>query len=243
MKIDRRGFVWVNLASDTRPQDFKIRQLGEGAAIVGDKASRDGCWVTGWEIQGKFNWKVAAQQTENPNNPNVSPAVEALEALKKPLGRVFEFRYKNHLALFPPATVQRTSPSPFWYAIAIFPNSATTSTVRCDVFSAQYSNAELFSGRIRAQIEDEVEAIVWRLQRQWARVCSGAGAELLPGTPSVQRKIMSDLKSHLKLERLAGDEVHPAAITQGRTDVCEKADALCRKLDREGTPAGGGLDW
>jgi len=156
---------------------------------------------------------------------------------------VFEFRYKNHLALFPPATVQRTSPSPFWYAITIFPNSATTSTVRCDVFSAQYSNAELFSGRIRAQIEDEVEAIVWRLQRQWARVCNGAGADVLPGTSSVQQKIMNDLKSHLKLERLTGDEVHPAAIKKGRTDICEKADALCRQLDREGTPAGGGLDW
>lgn len=178
--------MWANLDSSKTPLDFSITQLGETAGVVPEKIARGSCWVTGWEVEGKFNWKVAAQQTENPSPPKSGRVESLLALLKSQILRILTFRYRNHVSLFPPVTMQKTTPTPFWYTVSIFPLSPEKSMLRCDVYSARYADAGAFEGEVKQSLDKEIEGVRGRLEEQWKAAAEGdgGGKGVVPGLAS-----------------------------------------------------------
>ncbi|KAF2102564.1 ISP domain-containing protein [Rhizodiscina lignyota] len=214
-RVDAHGFVYVNLDASEEAGDgelWEVTKVGKPTEI-----NHDSCWLHCWEFKGKFNWKG--------NTDDASPTFGGL-----PTSRFFRalescgYSMTGQLRFFPLATVYTKNGSPFWYKITFSPDSPTQTTVWCDVYSTKYTNAFRFEGAVKDGLEKEMKSKIHALEEQYAELEASNTFQEESGTFWIQATITTMVKEHLKKERAAGEQIHPAAVQQCRSSSFAQAE-------------------
>ncbi|KAF2183334.1 ISP domain-containing protein [Zopfia rhizophila CBS 207.26] len=239
---DRGGFIHINLDASciTPAQDSPGCEELVGFAAEHD-ISAQSTFITGWELNGEFNWKVveSGDRTEIGTPTNI--ATDSLSLLDY-MVRLFRRPTMNLASTsIPPTTTLLSFPnSPLWATLTTLPNSATQCTVKCDIFSTANPDSSL-----NANVLDALEALF----TSYIHSIEQKYAEMKNKRVSEEPEILPILKAHLKLERAAGREILVARREEGRSEGYCRAEKVCKELDRMARigkcDAGEsrGLDW
>ncbi|KAF2490800.1 ISP domain-containing protein [Lophium mytilinum] len=241
---DKGGFIHVNLDAGLNLEPPSCASVVAFAAEHGIHAR--GSWITGWDLKGDFNWKVAAQQPISTlalqEAPSASSAAAAgLRAyLRLLVGSARKSAPKGanaggsetptSLNVSPITTLKMLPGSSLWLCITAFPLSAARTAVRCDVYSAASSFAPAPSQAQLEQLEQGVAA--------WVRGLESSYVVVESGPLSKQNEFLPMLREHLREERMRGVEIMPGSRREGRSVEFMKGEQVCKELE---DLAGGGM--
>ncbi|KAK3216120.1 hypothetical protein GRF29_8g2193075, partial [Pseudopithomyces chartarum] len=134
---DRAGFVYISLDAERDIQPPNLKGLQNLALETGLRAGSK--WLTGWSLNGAFNWKVFSSYDHQ-----YAVSTSAPPSLVSLLPRIFYnlFR-KSHFstancktsAWAPGSVVFTFRSSPLWATATALPVSATQTTLQLEVFS------------------------------------------------------------------------------------------------------------
>ncbi|KAK2803817.1 hypothetical protein FQN50_006824 [Emmonsiellopsis sp. PD_5] len=230
-KVTKHGLVFVNLDAGSEVDD-----LDEGVfdKIAGaNRISRGSVWIDGWEMERRFNWKMAVQNLNGQNAPGLGQGVK-LEERKPVLRRMFGVAERaqvnlSSLELFPTTSLHVVREGSLWYSVSVIPAGVGRTSIRCDLYGSQTakegSQKEVILESLRATFESrlaELEAtykiLVDSETNDFAKKETN-GYRVHGGPGGTQEDILTKLKAHLKLERVAGEEILP---TVRRSDTSAK---------------------
>ncbi|KAF2261448.1 ISP domain-containing protein, partial [Lojkania enalia] len=205
---DKAGFIHINLEAGDLSHVPDCEEILEFANDFGINAQST--WLLGFEMNGAFNWKTIGIGT-----PAFSVGSASFMELVFSMFRRSPLNVDSGKMLYlaPSATVVAFPKSPMWATLTTLPGSATSCTIRCDVYSSKplaLKSADV--GALKAYFNNYKEA----LEQSYF--------ELKTTSPTEQPSLLPHLKTHLKLERLAGREIFPGRKEEGRSESFCRAE-------------------
>ncbi|CAH0054387.1 unnamed protein product [Clonostachys solani] len=235
-KVDGSGFIHINLAGDQSPVDNRppnAEKIGRPARI-----SPTSQFIHGWEMEGNYNWKAAG----NPQSL-ISVAPRIINNLKyidsqgngddvhnpsQETSGIFPRALFTHsltpagqLRFFPLTTVYTKSGRPFWYQITLSPASASSTTLRCGLYSTKQSEISQI-GEIKATLEAELKHTIQRYEDVYRKALSQDAT--VGNLTANGAKIANTVSKHLKQEEVEGSEIKPATVQHYRSAAHLKAE-------------------
>ncbi|KAL4927499.1 putative iron-sulfur cluster-binding protein [Aspergillus undulatus] len=266
------GVVWVNLGRagigmdrmDGEDEEIDLPGVSEPKPqMPGVELDFKGytVWVGGGAVEGVFNWKVALQQTA------ITKALGLKKHHQPSLNSSSILRYiqcklslspspkEEPIYLFPNMFFVRIPRSGYLLSLSFLPISERTTSVRYDLYSSTPNS----KNEIPESVENNIKGLILELETITTSTLplpdSGfAGAyDPKPNTgpdldlvlyPQTQTHILTLLKSHSKLERAQGVEIHLARREPRRNERYEIAERLCAELELGCVDTKGGcLSW
>jgi hypothetical protein len=198
---DRAGFVYVNLDAERDVQPPDLKGLQSIALETGLRAGSK--WLTGWSLNGAFNWKVFSSYDHQSAVSTSAPLSLAtlLPRMFYNLFRRSQFSTANYKAFAwaPGSVVFTFKSSPLWATATALPVSATQTTLQLELFSTVDLPLEECTLRM---LKDFFEAYVEELERR----CEELTIECWKG----EAEHVDVLRRHQKMEREAGRDILPA---------------------------------
>ncbi|KAF1849712.1 ISP domain-containing protein [Cucurbitaria berberidis CBS 394.84] len=220
---DRSGFIHINLNASRIDDAPAYEGTGVFSSQHGIYASNK--WLTGWEINGgAFNWKTIGASERNGTQmaPARSHVIGFVMSAFSHTG--IDFHKCQTLHVGPTAIIVSSRGYPIWVMITVLPASATHCTMKCDVYTSDASIPEVTSSDNDA-IRNYCSRFVQSIEQQY---------DLIKSTNSPQqRPLLSLLKEHLRLERLAGRKLYPARKEDTQSQSFCKAEQLCNELNEK----------
>ncbi|PGH00658.1 hypothetical protein GX51_05644 [Blastomyces parvus] len=245
--VTKHGLIFVNLdASGDLPElEFDAREIDRFASA--NRISRRSIWIDGWELEGGFNWKMAVRNLYKDKSIAVG-AKEELGNLSSVLQSIFGVDRaiqptSSSLEAFPTTSIYSTGKEGVWYSISIAPMEANRSYIRCDMYESVAGKRENGSQVIPGGIKSRLEARIAEFEaafKSFSTPCrtnpgihSALKEDVIDCTHdrAVQEMILSQLKAHLKLERVAGEEILPTVRRSSTSDRYKLANELCKELE------------
>lgn len=198
---DRAGFVYISLDAERDIQPPDLKGLQNLALETGLRAGSK--WLTGWSLNGAFNWKVfSSYDHQSAVSTSAPPSLVSL------LPRIFYnlFR-KSHFstsncktsAWAPGSVVFTFRSSPLWATATALPVSATQTTLQLEVFStADLPLEEITVKNLKAFFEAYVGGLERRCEKLIIECWKGEAEQV------------DVLRKHRKMEREVGREILPA---------------------------------
>ncbi|KAH7125722.1 Rieske [2Fe-2S] iron-sulfur domain-containing protein [Dendryphion nanum] len=208
--VDRVGFIYITLYAselDNAPNCSGVLKFSENYSITA--ASKR---VSGWDMEGNFNWKILVQlDVSAPNNRSLieilitgllSPQADANDA------KMFHHHPLTTLIVFPNAQT--------WAMLTVLPISAIKCTVHCDLFMSVPQDPE---PRKFENLKSYIDAHIHALEKIY---------EVIKKSRPPESFMTSDLKAHLRLEKLTGMEIYPAKTEdRGSESYCKAERGMC----------------
>ncbi|KAI9746395.1 MAG: hypothetical protein M1818_000108 [Claussenomyces sp. TS43310] len=248
--------------------EVKVRVVGNGAVFVnldaGDVVEMEGMegveaemrgWafedcekVERWSVKGAFNWKLAVNVFDDCQLSSSKNAISWLWFLIKSL---YKNQHPQIVHAWPLTTLHYEPYNNSWVSIKLIPSSAHKTTIQCELY-AQRGSTRQNHGPIIANLKNGISTKLQELETA-QNEAHGETLVMTAAQISHQERIHALLKAHLKLERVQGGEVHPAARQQSFSQMGKKDDDLCRQLednltsiettDEKGSFQSNSLDW
>ncbi|KAF2429286.1 ISP domain-containing protein [Tothia fuscella] len=231
VRSDAQGLVFVNFDArwdiDNGPNVDGVARFAEQHSIT-----RTSTPVASWQAEGKFNWKIAAQQA---CEPTLLPRTRSVSSV---LSLILD-RSINRLAvrdavmdLSPFTTIRRVANTSFWTMTVVEPISATETTIRCDLYST-VADAKPQYVIDPKKFEHHLMTCVQAWECEFASIVSDGQAPSSIKIWAAQHDILRQLESHTKMERKSGGEIFPAVLTDNKTSLsCGVAERRKCKASR-----------
>ncbi|VUC35327.1 unnamed protein product [Clonostachys rosea] len=206
-KVDGSGFIHINLTGDQEPVDSdppNAVKIGRPARV-----SPTSQFIHSWEMEGKYNWKAADPQRNGDDAPNPSQGIISRAFFTHGLTPAGQLRF------FPLTTIYTKSGRPFWYQVTLSPGSASSTTLRCELYSTKQSTISQI-GEIKAILESELKHSIQRYEDAYKKALSRG--------ENVGNLTASAVSKHLKQEGVEGLEIKPATRQQYRSAAYLKAE-------------------
>ncbi|KLJ05534.1 hypothetical protein EMPG_10979 [Blastomyces silverae] len=245
--VTKHGLIFVNLDArgDLPELEFDARGIDRFASA--NRISRRSVWIDGWELEGRFNWKMAVRNLYE--DKSVAAGVKReLGNLSSVLQSIFGVDSAGHpesssLEAFPTASIYATGKEGVWYSISVVPVEASRSYIRCDMYGSVEGKRADGSQTIPDGIKSSLEARIAEFEAMFKSFITPGRTN--PDNHStlkedavdcahdlaVQEMILSQLKSHVKLERVAGEEILPTVRRSSTSDRYKLANELCKELE------------
>ncbi|QSS63198.1 Rieske domain-containing protein [Histoplasma capsulatum] len=240
--VTKNGLIFVNL--DARGDLPELGLGGHGIGGFTNQISRKSVWIDGWEIEGKFNWKMAVrnlyvdkntaarvkrESSSSSSSSSILQSIFGVTRTDKP--RSFS------LDAFCTTLTHVSEEGSIWYSVSITPIGASRSNIRCDVYG-DLARKQVESQEISNHIKSILESRIREFETAYEALGSPGSFHKLDGThdQSAQEIILSHLKSHLKLERAAGEEILPTVTRSRTSDRYKLANELCKELENMEQP-------
>ncbi|KAK2782087.1 hypothetical protein FQN52_001200 [Onygenales sp. PD_12] len=251
-KVTKHGLVFVNLDAGSEVDDLDEGVFDKIAGL--NRISRGSVWIDGWEMEGNFNWKMAVQNLNRQNAPGLGQGAK-LQERKPVLRRMFSVAERAHinfsgLDVFPTTFLHVVREDSLWYSLSVIPAGVGRTSIRCDLYGSQTakegSQKEAISKSIRTTLESrlaELEATYKMLVDSEANDFPKKetdGYRVHGGPGGTQESILKKLKAHLKLERVAGEEILPTVRRSDTSTKYKEANELCKELESLGAGAASG---
>ncbi|RDW57834.1 hypothetical protein BP5796_12635 [Coleophoma crateriformis] len=221
-KVNEYGFLQINLDGSKEAGESQLpdtKKIGKPAGI-----NYGSQFLHSWELKGNFNWKLTVNDEYQNGNKTSKAASGAF--------RVFhtqDLTPADQLYFFPLTTVYTKSGSTLWYQLTYSPDSPQQTNVRCDVYSARKSDAAVFEGTIKDNLEAEIKAKIQKYEATYGTLTS---SNCNPSDSSYdQARIADAVTAHLEQEKIEGREIKPATVQQCRSEAFTKAEKLCQALE------------
>ncbi|KAJ4194776.1 hypothetical protein NW755_002193 [Fusarium falciforme] len=218
-RVDDGGFLYINMSA-SEPAGGELSHMNKTSQLAGITQSSH--FIDSWEVQGNFNWKVIAKDTQHTFQ---TPATEGVSRL---------FFAKDSVSTdqqrLGPLTIVSPKPgSPIWYQVTYSPDSVGQTTVRCDVYSTKKPDAHAFDSSAKANLKDQIQAMVHQHEGIYTKL-TGPDFDALGGGYE-QAKIADMVDAHLEKEKLQGQDIKPATIQQCRSAAYMQAEGICRAME------------
>ncbi|KAI8666167.1 Rieske domain-containing protein [Fusarium keratoplasticum] len=218
-RVDDGGFLHINMSA-SEPAGDELSHMKKTSQLAGITQSSH--FINSWEVQGNFNWKVIANDTQHTFQ---TPATEGVSRLFSAKDSVSTGQQR----LGPLTTVSPKPGSPIWYQVTYSPDSVGQTTVRCDVYSTKKPDAHAFDSGAKASLEDQIQAMVHQHEGIYTKL-TGPDFDALGGGYE-QAKIADMVDAHLEKEKLQGQDIKPATIQQCRSAAYMQAEGICRAME------------
>ncbi|CAO2658552.1 Nn.00g062750.m01.CDS01 [Neocucurbitaria sp. VM-36] len=223
---DRAGFIHINLDASRINHVPEYEGTSRFCSEYGISASNK--WLTGWEIKGgAFNWKTIGASDRTGIGTSIAPARSAVIEFVLSVFRRTCLDISNCQTLHVGSAVIIAAfrGSPIWAMITVLPaTSATQCILKCNVYTSDDTVDEL-TDPDKISIQDYCNHFVHFMEQQYDLIKLTGG----PQEPSR----LSQLKEHIRLERLAGHKIYPARKEDSRNQSFCKAEQLCNELDEK----------
>lgn len=196
--------------------------------------------VDHWTVEADFNWKIAMA----PGVFTVSSLASSKRGLNlfaRASANLESWSCPAELQLSPLTRVLRSSTSGLCLTVSMSPISQEKTAIQCALYTSSVRKLE---DHLSEAVKRDVEESISRLRDQFTE------AVLQGSIPHAthQEPLLAEIKAHSKLERLMGQEIHPASRLRETTQACKVADDLCKELEAEEGKRGrqsqvGGLAW
>ncbi|KAL4945142.1 Rieske [2Fe-2S] iron-sulfur domain-containing protein [Aspergillus oleicola] len=236
----RGGVVWGCLSEDGREQEEDRYGDRERQGLEGIGIGEYSRWLGGGTLGGVFNWKGALHLAlltnalkldETPLRPTISLPQRILSYIQHKSTVTTEPVY-----LFPNMFLIRIPISNSLLSLSFSPLSASTTSVRYDLYS---SENQAMDGTL-SRLQERIKSLVAELETGYQ------GSSTADLNPQAQTKILTLLQSHQKLEKLEGRGINPAVRQMRRDERYEVAEKLCAELEMDcsgGDAKAGSLAW
>ncbi|CAI6086643.1 unnamed protein product [Clonostachys chloroleuca] len=215
-KVDASGFIHINLTGDQSPVDNNLpepEKIGRPARV-----SPSSQFLHGWEMEGKYNWKAADPLGNGDGVPNSSQGTSG--TFSRALF-THGLTPAGQLRFFPLTTIHTKSGRPFWYQITLSPGSASSTTLRCDMYSTKQSEISQI-GEIKATLEAELNHTIQRYEDIYMKALRQDAT--VGNLTENYAKIANNVSKHLKQEEVEGSEIKPATVQQYQSAAFLKAE-------------------
>ncbi|KAJ4364971.1 hypothetical protein N0V83_008587 [Neocucurbitaria cava] len=226
--VDRAGFVHINLDAGLVEGLPEYEGADGFAPEYGiDPGSK---WLAGWEINGggAFNWKTVGASDRTGIGTHTTPPQSTLMQRISSLfrrGPALDMAKSQAFHVGSTAVVLAFKGSPLWAMLTILPASATSCKLKCNVYTSDATTITTTSSLTdadRTALETYCNDFMQLMEEQQNSLVESASDggddahdEPKPKTSEVEKKLKEKLKNHMKRERLAGRQIHPAAKQQG----------------------------
>lgn len=123
----------------------------------------------------------------------------------------------SSLNVWPLTTLRRIPSTPFWTMTILEPSSATSTSVRCEVYSAKPKiDPNRYSINL-AQMEEDFKSHIQALELDFSDISSNDETPMNTIISPAQHQILKQLESHTKMERKSGEEIFPAVLPVSKT--------------------------
>lgn len=267
-RIDKYGFVWANF--DTAAIPVSWDEFNESVRVESRLGKydfdNDYKYDHTWSLEGKYNWKVIADNFNEcyhckTSHPGIA-AVTDLEnyAVKADSGRIEHFapgkkelkegqfsQYGDSSLTFVYPNVGVSVSKPYFYIMRIIPTGPRTVTQEYEVFRNIHITDEEFQDADKFFKEFEYED---------KALCENVGCNLASNTyvqgplhPEKENGVLhfktlvkSELKKHDALEKGVGKQIWPARRDQELESSVDEDESFCKGIC--GTGDGGkGHEW
>ncbi|RWQ94094.1 iron-sulfur cluster-binding protein [Paecilomyces variotii] len=222
------GLIFINLDASPSVPEVDSSQSNDFAASHG--LTVDSTWVTGWTLEGAFNWKMAVKpgSFDLGNLQGCSPRSK-LSGLTSLFIRTSPAGNTAKLGIFPSASLYSIQGSGLLYSLCFLPYSERKTLIRCDLYgrNQQPSSAATVSKELSRVLRDRVTEI----EKGYLAEIAEIRRSKPPSMTESQYAILLHLKTHLKLEKTLGHEVFPTLRRSTRSSKSLQADLLCKELD------------
>ncbi|KAI8667872.1 Rieske domain-containing protein [Fusarium keratoplasticum] len=218
-RVDDGGFLHINMSA-SEPAGDELSHMKKTSQLA--DITQSSHFIDSWEVQGNFNWKVIANDTQHTFQ---TPATEGVSRLFSAKDSVSTGQQR----LGPLTTVSPKPGSPIWYQVTYSPDSVGQTTVRCDVYSTKKPDAHAFDSGAKASLEDQIQAMVHQHEGIYTKL-TGPDFDALGGGYE-QAKIADMVDAHLEMEKLQGQDIKPATIQQCRSAAYMQAEGICRAME------------
>ncbi|KMW68654.1 hypothetical protein BDDG_12950 [Blastomyces dermatitidis ATCC 18188] len=245
--ISKHGLIFVNLDARGDPPElqFDARRIDRFASV--NRIPRRSVWIDGWELEGRFNWKMAVRNLYEDKGVAGGTKPE-LSNLRSVLQSIFGVDRASDpksstLEAFPTTSIYATGKESVWYSISVAPIEANRSYIRCDMYGSAVGKQADGSQGIPDGIKSSLEARIAKFEATYKSFStpgrtnpdddSTLNEDAVDCTHdrTVQEMILLKLKSHLKLERVAGEEILPTVRGSSTSDRYKLANELCKELE------------
>ncbi|EEH09300.1 Rieske domain-containing protein [Histoplasma capsulatum G186AR] len=159
--VTKNGLIFVNL--DARGDLPELGLGGHGIGRFTNQISRKSVWIDGWEIGGKFNWKMAVRnlyvdkntaarvKRKSSSSSSILQSIFGVTRTGKP--RSFS------LDAFRTTLTHLSEEGSIWYSVSITPICASRSNIRCDVYgnlARKQVESQEISNRIKSILESRI---------------------------------------------------------------------------------------
>ncbi|EEH33533.2 hypothetical protein PAAG_04583 [Paracoccidioides lutzii Pb01] len=250
-RITKHGFIFVNLDSrnDVAEPDLEVHAIDRfaNANQISQRSSR----IDGWEVEGRFNWKLAVLDMHGNNHSSARTNQESGN-LRSVLQSMFSvssrdqngYRYTN-LDVFPATSIHVTGKGGIWFSVSIVPMNVGRSSIRCDIYERfAVRNADR-NHAVVADVKPWFVSEIAKLETAYKTLNAPGSCKtdcdnqlsLRDGMVArlhdnaLQELILSNLKSHLTLERVQGEEIWPTVRLSSTSDKYKRANELCKELE------------
>ncbi|KAH0832538.1 Rieske 2Fe-2S family protein [Fonsecaea pedrosoi] len=246
--LDVRGFIWVNLDAAETPTVSWDEQFGgvDTQPRLSNFDMDDYEYNHTWGMEGKFNWKTLIENyNECYHCPTAHPGLAPFIAQKqlvygceryyiKHMGNAEEDRsaFVSPTYMFPNSSVTMTQE--FFYMMQIVPTSATTSTMRYEVYRRKGIDPAKLEKELDfySQVEGEDK---WLANGAQGNLNSGAFVtgplhpDLEAGVSYTESIIREMLLKHAEREKVAGKQIWPAKRSASGSQL-EEDEAFCKGI-------------
>ncbi|OJD12517.1 hypothetical protein AJ78_06899 [Emergomyces pasteurianus Ep9510] len=255
-EVTKQGLIFVNLDARDEGSELKIDVRETDRVASANGISRRSVWIDGWEAEGRFNWKMGGRNLHHSKSQmaemkqksrNLSSVLQSIFGV----GRTGQLS-SSGLEVFPTTSIHVTGKQDIWYSITVVPMEVNRSYIRCDVYGTAAGKQEDRSDTIQANIKSSIESWIAEFESAYKSLTTphktnhdnqnNLEAETVRYSHNhrAQTLILSQLKSHLKLEKIAGEEIMPTVRRSSTSDRYNLANELCKELeniDRAITPS------
>ncbi|EGC49818.1 Rieske domain-containing protein [Histoplasma capsulatum var. duboisii H88] len=159
--VTKNGLIFVNL--DARGDLPELGLGGHGIGRFTNQISRKSVWIDGWEIEGKFNWKMAVRnlyvdkntaarvKRKSSSSSSILQSIFGVTRTGKP--RSFS------LDAFRTTLTHLSEEGSIWYSVSITPIGASRSNIRCDVYgnlARKQVESQEISNHIKSILESRI---------------------------------------------------------------------------------------
>ncbi|KAL4918100.1 Rieske [2Fe-2S] iron-sulfur domain-containing protein [Aspergillus aurantiobrunneus] len=200
--VDGVGVVWVNLGVG----EVLDLDLGRLRGVGRRNGMGSGCdWVGGGTLEGVFNWKWALRTRllEDALGLNEIPSRSFMQDILGSFHRKPESMY-----LFPNMFLFSIPRSRGWFSLSFLPTSERITSIRYDLCRSGNVQDEA----ALTNLEDKLRSVISRLETEYQSVNDPSCilADLDSKSLDIQKHILSFVKTHAKLEKSHGAQIHPA---------------------------------
>ncbi|KAF2690624.1 ISP domain-containing protein [Lentithecium fluviatile CBS 122367] len=218
---DRNGFIHINLDAGDDIYAPDLEDLMDFSVEHG--ISSNSKWLTGWEMNGAFNWKTIGASdrtgigTSNSSAARTSATESFLSMFQRPCIDLSTFQ----TSFAAPVTILFAFPGwHIWATMTALPVSALQTTIKCNIYS---NDGNALTPTDETKFRDFFAARIMALEDHYA----ATKFIRFEGVPDQLPK----LKAHLQLERRSGREIYPGKRESGNSESFCKAEKLCNELD------------
>ncbi|PGH11766.1 hypothetical protein AJ79_04667 [Helicocarpus griseus UAMH5409] len=245
-RVSKDGLIFVNLdAGDEGIAELDVR--GIDSFTNRNRITRQFVWIDGWEIEGKFNWKMAVRNLYGDQHSGIGTEIKS-SSISSVLHSMFGVSIRDRISsctlnAFPTTSVHMTGEKGTWYSISVVPMEVNRSIIRCDLYGPPGSKAADGSLALAEDLKSALGSRMVGFETAFKEhaLAKRISSEKEPNPEekcivhlhdhAAQDLILSKLKAHLKLERVQGEEILPTIRRSTTSDKYKHANELCKELE------------